>query len=85
MSALATETHHKPGDGVSPDLFRKTLEPMGFTVNLYPHNHTVGADVLKGDIGKPPHWRYRLGQMLSGNNPYSPESALSLMCVARRN
>jgi SAM-dependent methyltransferase len=83
--ALATETHHKPGDGVSPDLFRKILEPMGFSVNLYPHNNTVGADVLKGRIGRPPHWRYRLGQLLSGKNPYSSESALSLMCIARRN
>lgn len=85
ISALATETHHNPGDGVTPDLFRKTLEPMGFTVNLYPHNNTEGAAVLKGRVGRPPHWRYRLGQLLSGTNPYSPEAALSLMCIARRN
>jgi ubiquinone/menaquinone biosynthesis C-methylase UbiE len=83
--ALATETHHKPGDGVTPDLFRKTLEPMGFTVNLYPHNNTEGAAVLKGKFGRPPHWRYRLGQLLSGTNPYSSEAALSLMCIAQRN
>lgn len=85
LSALATETHHKPGDGVTPELFRKTLESMDFKVELYPHNHTVGAEVLSGKIGKPPHWRYRLGQLLSGINPYSPEAALSLMCIAQRN
>jgi ubiquinone/menaquinone biosynthesis C-methylase UbiE len=84
LYALSTETHHKPGDGVTPDLFRKTLEPMGFTVDLYPHNHTVGAAVLAGKMGQPPHWRYRLGQRLSGVNPDSPEAALSLMCLARR-
>ena len=85
LSALATETHHKPGDGVTPALFCKTLESMDFKVKLYPHNHTVGAEVLNGRLGKPPHWRYRLGQLLSGINPYSPEAGLSLMCIARRN
>jgi len=84
LCALSTETHHKPGDGVTPNLFRSILEPMGFEVKLYPHNHTVGADVLSGNIGKPPHWRYRLGQFLSGINPYSSEAALSLMCIAQR-
>lgn len=81
---LATETHHKPGDGVTAALFHQTLEPLGFAVNLYPHNHTVGAEALKGCTGRPPHWRYRLGQVLSGINPNSPEAALSLMCVAVR-
>ncbi len=82
--ALATETHHKPGDGVTPEFFRQTLEPLDFTVQLYPHNHTAGAEVLQGERGRPPHWRYRLGQQLSGINPNSPEAALSLMCVAKR-
>ena len=84
FSALATETHHKPGHGVTPELFRNTLEPMGFSVQLFPHNNAIGAEVLQGLMGKPPHWRYRLGQFLSGMNPYSKESALSLMCLATK-
>lgn len=82
--ALATEVHHQPGHGVTPALFHQTLEPMGFTVNVYPHNNAIGADALKGVYGKPPHWRYRIGQLLSGLNPYSADAALSLMCVAVR-
>lgn len=85
IRALATETHHKPGDGVTKELFLQTLLPLGFIVNFYPHNHTVGAEALAGEIGKPPHWRYELGQRLSGLNPGLPEAALSLMCVAKRN
>ncbi|WP_346291457.1 class I SAM-dependent methyltransferase [Sphaerothrix gracilis] len=83
--ALATEIHHHPGGGVTAELFIKTLLPRGFSLNLYPHNQTVGAAVLEGCIGHPPHWRYRLGQRLSGLNPELPEAALSLMCIARRN
>lgn len=82
--ALATEVHHQPGHGVTKDLFHETLEPMGFEVKVYPHNNMIGADALKGICGNPPHWRYRLGQFLSGINPYSSEAALSLMCVAVR-
>lgn len=82
LSALATEVHHKPGHGVTPALFYETLIPMRFKVNVYPHNNAIGADVFKGNFGKPPHWRYRIGQLLSGLNPYSPEAALSLMCIA---
>ncbi len=84
-TALATEVHHQPGHGVTDALFRETLEPMGFTVNLYPHNNAIGAEALVGDLGEPPHWRYRIGQLLSGINPYGAEAALSLMCVAKRN
>jgi SAM-dependent methyltransferase len=84
MNALATEVHHRPGHGVTRDLFHETLDAMGFMVKLYPHNNATGADVLKGNVGKPPHWRYRLGQLLSGINPYSSNAALSLMCVAVR-
>jgi SAM-dependent methyltransferase len=84
MNALATEVHHRPGHGATPHLFYKTLQPMGFQVNLYPHNNASGADVLSGNVGNPPHWRYRVGQLLSGINPYSSEAALSLMCVAVR-
>ena len=82
LAALATEIHHKPGHGVTQELFYKTLEPLGFTVQIYPHNNMVGAKALQGECGKPPHWRYRVGQFFSGINPYSSESALSLMCIA---
>ena len=80
--ALATEIHHQPGHGVTQALFDQTLKRMGFTVSVYPHNNAIGADVLKGIYGTPPHWRYRVGQLLSGINPYSANAALSLMCVA---
>jgi len=84
LTALATEVHHKPGDGVTQELFYRTLEPMGFSVNVYPHNNAIGAAALQGIYGDPPHWRYRVGQLMSGINPYSAEAALSLMCVAVR-
>jgi len=79
---LATEVHHKPGDGVTPELYYKVLKPLGFKVKLYPHNHTVGAEVLKGNYGQS-SWKCRLAQILSGINPELPEAALSLMCVAQ--
>lgn len=82
--ALATETHHHPGAGVTEALFLQVLLPLGFSLDFYPHNQTIGAEALAGEIGKPPHWRYRLGQRLSGLNPNLPEAALSLMCVAKR-
>ncbi len=80
---LATEVHHKPGDGVTPELYEQILEPLKFTVDLYPHNHTTGAETLKGKYGKS-FWKCRLAQRLSGINADSPEAALSLMCVASR-
>lgn len=83
ISMIATEIHHKPGDGVTREFFHQILEPLGFTVKIYPHNHTVGAEALQGDYGSPPHWRYRLAQRLSGIDPNSPEAALSLLCVAQ--
>lgn len=82
LTALATETHHKPGAGVTKELFSQALETLGFKVKFYPHNNAIGADALQGNYGNPPHWRYRVGQLLSGINPYSESSALSLMCVA---
>lgn len=85
INALATEVHHKPGHGVTKEFFFETLEPMGFTVKVYPHNNAVGAEALKGQYGNPPHWRYRVGQILSGINPFSEEAALTLMCVSVRN
>jgi SAM-dependent methyltransferase len=81
--SLAGEVHHKPGDGMTPDLYYQTLEPLGFTVKLYPHNHTVGAEVLQGNYGQAA-WKYRFEQRLSGIKPDSPEAALSLMCIAKR-
>ena len=81
---LKSETHHKPGDGLTPQFYYQVLEPLGFTVNVYPHNHTVGAEVLQGNYGQA-QMKYRYAQWLSGINPNSSEAALSLMCVARRN
>jgi SAM-dependent methyltransferase len=80
----ATETHNnKPGDGITPEIYYKTLEPLGFEVNIFPHNHDLGIEVLAGAIGKMP-WRRRLAQRLSGIDPDTPESAQSIMCVAKK-
>lgn len=79
---LATEIHNRqPGDGVKPELYYKTLEPLGFTLKLYPHNHDAGTELLKGDYGRS-SWIYRLEQRLSGVDPDSPEAASSVMCIA---
>jgi len=84
MARFATETHRqKPGDGVTPELYYQTLEPLGFTFKLYPHNHDLGAEVLQGKYGRLP-WKNRLGQRLSGINPDTPEAAQSVMCIASR-
>ena len=80
---LRTEVHHQPGDGVTKEFFRATLEPLGFDVSVYPHNHQIGAEALSGVVGAA-KWKYRLGNMLSGRRPSAPTSALSSMCVARR-
>ena len=50
---------------------------------MYPHNHTVGTQVLKGEYGRS-EIKYRLSQWLSGINYKSPEAALSypLKCFA---
>lgn len=83
MWSTATEAHHKPGDGVSSDFFHQVLQPLGFTVQLYPHNRTVGAEILQGERGRA-EWRIRWSQWLSGVNPDTAEGALVLMCVATR-
>jgi ubiquinone/menaquinone biosynthesis C-methylase UbiE len=80
---LACEIHHKPGHGVTREMFESVLEPHGFEVMVYPHNHDLGQDVLKGYMGKAP-LKYRLGNILSGRNPSSAASALTLMCVAKK-
>lgn len=81
--ALASETHHKPGHGVTRALFESILEPLGFEVKVYPHNHELGAEVLNGTAG-PMEMKYRIGNILSGRNPKANHSALTLMCVARK-
>lgn len=80
----ATETHNKrPGDGITPDLYRQILEPLGFEVKLFPHNHDLGIEVFEGKIGRM-SWKRRLAQRLSGIPLDTPESAQSIMCIARR-
>jgi ubiquinone/menaquinone biosynthesis C-methylase UbiE len=81
--ALACETHHKPGHGVTRELFESVLEPLGFDVKVYPHNHELGSEVLEGKAG-PVEMKYKLGNILSGRNPEALKSALTLMCVARK-
>lgn len=80
---LACEIHHKPGHGVTKDMFKELLEPLGFEVRVFAHNHEVGAEVLQGKHGKAA-LKYRMGNLLSGRNPNAETSALSLMCVARK-
>ena len=81
--AFRSEIHHKPGDGLTEEMLRDTLEPLGFVVNIYPHNHLVGGEVLYGEMGKQPI-QIRAGQLMSGIRSSTVAGALSLMCVARR-
>jgi ubiquinone/menaquinone biosynthesis C-methylase UbiE len=81
--ALKSEIHHQPGHGVTKTFFKSVLEPLGFDVAIYPHNHEVGAEALEGVMGKA-EWKYRLGNILSGRNPNADTSALSLMCVSKK-
>lgn len=80
---VATEVHHNPGDGVTPEFFHDILEPMGFAIELYPHNRTVGAEAMEGKVGRS-SWNIRLAQWLSGVNPDSAKGALVMMCIARK-
>jgi ubiquinone/menaquinone biosynthesis C-methylase UbiE len=79
----ATEVHHLPGDGVTPEFFHHHLAPLGFDIQLYPHNRTIGAEILKHQMGRA-EWNIRLAQRLSGVNPDAVEGALVMMCVARK-
>ncbi|WP_017324032.1 class I SAM-dependent methyltransferase [Synechococcus sp. PCC 7336] len=79
----ASEVHHRPGYGVTPSLFHQVLRPLGFDVQVVPHNHTVGVQALKGDCGRAAS-KYRWAQRLSGIDPDSVEAALSLMCIAKK-
>ncbi|WP_071517331.1 hypothetical protein [Geitlerinema sp. PCC 9228] len=56
---------------------------MGFTTNIYPHNHTIGEEVFQGHYGRSKQ-KYRIGQRRSGIHPDAPAAALSLMCVATK-
>jgi ubiquinone/menaquinone biosynthesis C-methylase UbiE len=80
----ATETHNrKPGDGITPEVYRQVLEPLGFDIKLFPHNHDLGVEVLEGKIGRM-SWKRRLAQRLSGIPLDTPESAQSIMCIAQK-
>lgn len=81
--ALTSEIHHEPGDGVTPELFHRVLSPLGFEVELYPHNHDMGAEALAGNHGRSSK-KFRIAQRLSGMNPNARESALSILCRATR-
>jgi ubiquinone/menaquinone biosynthesis C-methylase UbiE len=81
-AVLACEIHHRPGDGVTHELFENALKPLGFNVRVFPHNNNVGASALEGHGGVPP-LRCGVVQILSGLNPKRSASAMLLMCVAR--
>jgi SAM-dependent methyltransferase len=81
--ALATEIHHRPGDGVDAELFHNALKPLGFQIRLLPHNNLVGMNIFNGVRAKAPA-RVRITQRLSGIDPDSPEGAITMMCVATR-
>jgi SAM-dependent methyltransferase len=81
-AVLASELHHYPGEGVTQELFEKALRPLGFDIQIFPHNHRNGGEVLRGQRGTSA-LKFQVVQILSGMNPYAPESALSLMCLAR--
>ncbi|NJN49521.1 MAG: class I SAM-dependent methyltransferase, partial [Alkalinema sp. RL_2_19] len=84
MARFHTEVHNQfPGDGVDLSLYHQVLEPMGYEFQLFPHNHTLGAEVLQGAWGKAPRL-IRLAQWLSGMNPDAVASAQSVMCIAQR-
>jgi ubiquinone/menaquinone biosynthesis C-methylase UbiE len=83
LAALASEIHHKPGHGVTRELFINVLSPLGFSTNLYPHNHDLGDEIFQGIKGKAA-FKYRVGNFLSGRHPTADTSALSLMCIARK-
>ncbi len=81
---IATEVHNRqPGVGIEASLYSQILTPWGFDVQLYPHNHHVGAEVFLGEKGRSP-LKTRLSQRLSGLDPAGAEAAQSIMCVARR-
>jgi SAM-dependent methyltransferase len=80
---LASEIHHEPGEGVTMEFFHDVLDPLGFDVEIFPHNHDLGSEVLRGRMGRS-SGKFRVAQRLSGLNPDSPRAALSLLCRARK-
>jgi SAM-dependent methyltransferase len=79
---LATEIHNsKPGDGVTRSLYLDILEPLGFTVELYPHNHNVGDELFRGDPGRL-GFKDNLIRLLAG--PNAPPPPQSIACIARK-
>jgi len=60
------------------------LEPLGFTVKIFPYKHDLGAEIFMGQLGKT-SFKNRLVNLLSGRNPGAAESAPTIMCVAKKN
>jgi ubiquinone/menaquinone biosynthesis C-methylase UbiE len=83
LTALISEIHHDAGKGLKREMFLDVLRPKGFDVELFPHNHKVGAEALQGVRGRSSR-KYRVAQLLSGRNPDTDCCALSLLCRARR-
>lgn len=85
LARFRTETHNQyPGDGLTTDLYHQTLEPLGYQVTTHPHNHNIGAEILQGQRGQGPPL-IRTAQRLSGIDPDAITSAMSIMCIAKRN
>jgi SAM-dependent methyltransferase len=85
LARFRTETHNQyPGQGLTTDLYHQILQPLGYQVTTYPHNHSIGAEILQGQRGTAPPL-IRTAQTLSGFNPDAITSALSIMCIAKRN
>jgi ubiquinone/menaquinone biosynthesis C-methylase UbiE len=78
--ALATEIHHRPGDGVTAEIFESLKD---FDVNLYPHNNLVGNELFSGKRGKA-FLMFKVAQRVSGIDPDQPGGSMTMMCVARR-
>jgi SAM-dependent methyltransferase len=84
IARFHTEIHNQyPGDGITKKLYHQILEPLGFQIQLYPHNHTLGPEVLQGQWGKAPQL-IQWAQKLSGLDPNKIESAQSILCIAKR-
>lgn len=82
LARRATELHNRePGDGLDMEFYYQVLEPLGFIVEVHPHNHDLGAEVLQGEYGKGSD-RLRLSQRLSGIDVESAAAAQSMICIA---
>ncbi|MEA5466805.1 class I SAM-dependent methyltransferase [Leptothoe sp. PORK10 BA2] len=82
IARRATEIHNRePGDGLDIGFYYQVLEPLGFIVEVHPHNHDLGAEVLQGEYGRGSE-RLRLSQWLSGIDVESAAAAQSMICIA---